>query len=103
LSETFGFPACINKKIKEAKFFYLAIFSSIFFGLLLSFLPLGSIDFLFYTGVIFAILSPPLIFLILLVSNNKKIMGEYKNGLIENALGITTLLIMTIVVILSFI
>lgn len=102
LSEVFEFPACINKKIKDAKLFYIAISCSVFFGLLLSFLPIKTIDLLFYTGVMFALISPLLIFLILMISNNKKIMGDYKNSLFENILGVIILLIMTTVSLLSF-
>ncbi|MEK7674092.1 MAG: divalent metal cation transporter [Patescibacteria group bacterium] len=102
LSEVFGFSACLNKKVKDAKLFYLAISSSVFLGLILSFMPIRTIDLLFYTGVMFTILSPFLIFLILMISNNKKIMGDYKNNFWENSIGIITLIIMAVVSVLSF-
>lgn len=102
LSEVFGFPACMNKRLKDAKFFYLAISSSVFLGLLLAFLPIKTMDFLFYTGVMFAILSPLVIFLILFVSNKKKIMGEYRNSILENTLGIITLIIALAISVMSF-
>ena len=102
LSEVFGFSACLNKKVKDAKLFYLAISFSVFLGLILSFMPIRTIDLLFYTGVMFTILSPFLIFLILMISNNKKIMGDYKNNFWENSIGIITLIIMAVVSVLSF-
>ena len=41
------------------------------------------------------LVAPPLV-LILFISNNKKIMGEYTNGIISNILGWTIVAVMTV-------
>ena len=94
LSELFKKPASLDKKINQARFFYIALLSSIFAGTLLSLLPISTIQFLFYTAILFGCIAPFLIFFILLIANNKKIMGSYKNTAVENILGVITLLVM---------
>ena len=42
------------------------------------------------------IVAPPLLILILLIANNKKIMGERVNSTLLNVLGIATIAIMSI-------
>jgi Mn2+/Fe2+ NRAMP family transporter len=46
------------------------------------------------TAIIYGLTAPLIIFVILLVSNNKKIMGDYTNGRWSNILGATSLLLM---------
>lgn len=103
LSEVFGFPASLNRRVREAKWFYLSLSGSILLGMLLALFPIGTLELLLATGIIYAFLTPLLIALILILANNKKLMGKYQNSLIENFLGGLTLVLMTLVAILSFI
>jgi len=50
---------------------------------------------LFYTSVIYGVISPILILFILLIANSEKIMGKHKNTPITNILGALTLIVMT--------
>jgi Mn2+/Fe2+ NRAMP family transporter len=45
-------------------------------------------------AIIYGLTAPLIIFMILLVSNNKQIMGEYRNSKISNFLGIVALIVM---------
>jgi hypothetical protein len=56
-------------------------------GLLINYVGISPIRALFWTAVINGLLSPPLLVLIMLVSNNKKVMGERVNGVGLNFLG----------------
>ena len=60
---------------------------------------------LYYSAVINGLCAPPLLILIMKVSNNKKIMGDYTNSSLSNVMGIATVVIMTtasLALILSF-
>jgi len=77
------------------KKFYLVIIGSTIIGSLVSILGLNPIKLLFYTAVVYGIVSPPLIFIILHIGNNRKIMGTWVNGALSNFLGVVTFLLMS--------
>lgn len=95
MSEIFGWSEGLNKSYRQAKHFYGVIIFATFVGFSMNFLNINPFKALFYTAVIYGLISPPLILLILLIANNKKLMGKYKNNLITNVLGVFTLIIMT--------
>ena len=96
VSETFGFSEGLNKKFNQAKSFYAVIIISVVLGFLLTFLGIPPMKYLLYSAVLNGLISPILIVIILLIANNKKIMGERVNGTIENLLVIATLILMTV-------
>ena len=65
-------------------------------GLGLTWLKLDAVKMLFWTAVMYGLLSPPLIGVVLHVANNEKVMGKWRNGRGENILGIATLVVMTL-------
>ena len=102
LSETFNWRAGLEKKFKRAKAFYLVIIVSTVLSLFLNYLGFNPVQLLFYTAFFHGLVLPPLILMILLISNNKKIMGSYTNGRFSNTLGFTALIFMVTAVILFF-
>ncbi|WP_454783549.1 NRAMP family divalent metal transporter [Legionella sp. WA2022007384] len=86
----------------EAKCFYGVIILSFIIGLIMNLLHVNLIQGLIIAAVINCIVALPLIFIILLISNNKKIMGKYKNKWLSNTLGWLTFVLMTFSVILMF-
>lgn len=97
-SEAFGWKEGLDKPFAKAKAFYGLIILATLGGAILNAIDIRPVDFLFYTAVIYGLISPILILIILVLSNNKNIMGDKVNGLVSNTLGITTFLIMTIAV-----
>lgn len=95
VSEIFGWKEGLDKSFRQAKPFYIIILISTVFGFLMNFLGISPFKALFYTAVIYGLISPVLILFIMLISNNKKIMGKRTNGLATNILGFLTLIIMT--------
>lgn len=95
-AETFGLAQGLDKKFHEARGFYVIIAISLLIGLSLNYVGISPIDALLYTAVCYGITAPVLIGIILHISNNKKIMGEYTNGPMANVLGLAALLIMSI-------
>jgi len=95
-TETFGWEQGLDKKFHEAKGFYVIIAISLILGLSLNYVGISPIKALIYTAILYGITAPVLIAIILHISNNKKIMGEYVNNRMTNVLGFAALVIMTI-------
>ncbi|MDD5567579.1 MAG: Nramp family divalent metal transporter [Patescibacteria group bacterium] len=79
LSESFRWREGLYRKLKNAYAFYGVIIASIIIGLILNFTGLDPIKALIYAAIINGLIAPILMVFILLVSNNKKHMGEYVN------------------------
>ena len=94
-AETFEWEQGLDKKFHEAKGFYVIIAISLILGLSLNYIGISPIDALIYTAILYGLTAPVLIAIILHISNNKKIMGEFVNSRTTNILGFAALIIMT--------
>jgi Mn2+/Fe2+ NRAMP family transporter len=94
IAESFGWKYGLDTKPKHAKQFYGVIAISTFIGALINFIGINPIAALFWTAVINGVLAPPLLVIIMIVSNNKKIMGSNVNGRFTNFVGWTAAIIM---------
>lgn len=95
ISEIFGWREGLNKSFRQAKQFYVVIIIATFIGFFMTLAGVNPFKALFYTSVIYGLISPILILLILLIANNEKLMGANKNKTLANILGGLTFLIMT--------
>ncbi len=95
MAEIFDWKEGLDKKFYEAKGFYITLIVSMIIGLLINFLGISPIKMLFFTAVLYGLIAPVLIALILHISNNKKIMGEYTNSRWANILGIASFVLMS--------
>jgi NRAMP (natural resistance-associated macrophage protein)-like metal ion transporter len=80
LTETFGWEQGLDKKFHQAKAFYFIITISLILGLTLNYIGLSPIKALIYSAILYGLTAPVMIAIILHISNNKKIMGNYTNG-----------------------
>ncbi len=87
LSETFGWEAGLNKTFRQAHGFYGVIIAAVALGLLINLTSVRPFRMLYYAAVLNGIVAPLLMFIIMLVSNNKKIMGDCTNSRIPNIIG----------------
>jgi Mn2+/Fe2+ NRAMP family transporter len=87
VSESFGWPAGIDRPWYRAKQFYAVIIAACLIGMSINFLHINPIGALFYTAVINGLIAPPLMVLIMLVSNDTRIMGTHAPGRLTNLLG----------------
>ncbi len=103
--EAFGFEAGINKKLREAPQFYILFTSIIAIGVFIILLPNAPlIAITIWTQVLNAMLLPVVLLSMILMVNNKRIMGKYVNNRFQNAVGWTTavvLIALTIMLIIS--
>lgn len=84
ITETFGWREGLYRKLKRATGFYAVIAVATLVGLSINFLGIDPIKALVFTAVFNGVAAVPLLFMIAKVGNNKKIMGEYKNGFFSN-------------------
>lgn len=93
LSQLFGWEEGLYKKFNQARYFYIIIIVATLLGLMMNFIGLNPIKALFWAAVINGIVSIPLIWMILKISNNRVIMGKRTNRAWSNLIGIITFVI----------
>ena len=79
LSESFKWKEGMYRKYKQAHAFYGVIIVSMFIGLGINFLHIDPIKALLYSAVANGIVAPVVLVLIVVISSDKKIMGEWVN------------------------
>jgi NRAMP (natural resistance-associated macrophage protein)-like metal ion transporter len=87
MAEAFGWRYGLDQNPGRAKPFYAVIVVATLVGMLINFLGINPIDALFWTAVLNGFVAPPLMVLIMLVANNRRIMQDRTNGWFTNALG----------------
>lgn len=94
VAETFGWECSLDDKPREARQFYTVIAISTLLGLFINFIGINPISALFWTAVINGLISPPLLVVIMLITNNRRVMGDKVNSRIENVFGWTAAVVM---------
>ncbi|SFV68740.1 Manganese transport protein MntH [hydrothermal vent metagenome] len=85
VADTFGWREGMENKVSDAKGFYLVFAGALIFGNVIDLVPqISAVDALYYSQVLDGMLIPLLIVIILMISNNKKIMGQYTNSKFNN-------------------
>ena len=103
VAETTGLKAGLSKRAGRAPGFYGVIAASTLIGMSISLLGIDPIKALYYAAVLNGLAAPPLMVLIILIANNKNIMGKFVNKRISNIAGWMIVLIMAIAGILLII
>jgi NRAMP (natural resistance-associated macrophage protein)-like metal ion transporter len=95
--EAFGFEAGINKKLREAPEFY-ALFTFITIIsvaiILIPNAPLIAIT--IWSQVLNAVLLPAVLFSMILMANNRRLMGKYVNNRFQNIIGWATAVLLAV-------
>lgn len=94
VAEGLGWPFGLDKKPNRAKQFYIIIAGSTLAGMLINFTGINPIMALFWTAVINGFLAPPVMVVIMLIANNKAVMGKRVNDWRTNGLGWTATVVM---------
>jgi NRAMP (natural resistance-associated macrophage protein)-like metal ion transporter len=87
LSSLFGWKFGLSERPGRAPQFYGIIALSTLIGIELNFMGISPIAALYWTAVINGCLAPVLLVLIMLLANNRKVMGERTNGIGLNVVG----------------
>jgi NRAMP (natural resistance-associated macrophage protein)-like metal ion transporter len=91
LCQTVGWKYGLDKKPSQAKFFYGTIAAFTLLGMGMNFIGINPMKLLVFSGIVQGFSTPPLMLLILLMTNNRKIMGDQVNGRGINILAILTI------------
>ena len=91
IAEALGWKHGLDEKPRRAKLFYGVIAASTVVGMLVNFIGINPITALFWTAVINGFLAPPILVVVMLIANNKAVLGREVNGRATNIMGwITT-------------
>jgi len=102
--EAFGFEAGIDKKWKEAPEFYVLYTGIMVIAILIIFIPqISLIKIIYLSQILNGLLLPIVLVSMMLLVNNKKIMGDYINTPIKNIIGWAAVLILIGLTLLLFI
>jgi Mn2+/Fe2+ NRAMP family transporter len=92
VSETLTFREGLSLKVNEAPGFYGVIAFATLIGALFNLIGINPISALYYAAVLNGIVAPLLLFIVMLIGNNRKIMRNQVNGRFTNILGWTATL-----------
>jgi len=94
VSETFGWQEGLDKKFHEARPFYGVVIVSLLVGLAINYIGISPIQALIWSAILYGVTSPVIIAIVIHISNNRKVMGQYTNGVWSNLLGALAWLLM---------
>jgi Mn2+/Fe2+ NRAMP family transporter len=94
VSEALGWRTGLDLPPRRGRRFYIVLGAAIAGGVLLDGLRLSPIRLLFLAALVNGLLAPPLLVLVMLVGNSRRIMGDRVNGLWLNVLGWTAAAVM---------
>lgn len=98
LGKEWGF----SRKLREAPLFYVLVAVGTIGGTVLSLLNINPISLLVFVAIINAIISVPLLLLVMIISNSRDLMGNYVNGYAANIIGGLTCVAMLVALIALF-
>jgi NRAMP (natural resistance-associated macrophage protein)-like metal ion transporter len=91
LAQGFGKTASLNARAREAPIFYVTIATVTLAAVLLNFLGLNPMKMLVWSGIVQGFSVPPLLCLMMLMTNDSRVVGDRVNSKLTNTLGwITT-------------
>jgi NRAMP (natural resistance-associated macrophage protein)-like metal ion transporter len=93
MAETFRWRRGLDLKLRRAKYFYAVILASMLFGILFNFADINPLKALYWSAVLNGLLAPFLLFGIVFVISDEKIMnGQPSSRLVQIVVSLTTLL-----------
>lgn len=94
LAEAMGWKHGLDERPRRAKLFYGMIVLSTVSGMLINFVGINPMTALFWTAVINGFLAPPMLIIVMLIANNREVLGDHVNGSVANAVGWATTAVM---------
>jgi Mn2+/Fe2+ NRAMP family transporter len=96
VAESLGLRSGLSRKPRDAPQFYLIIIAATLVGMAINFLGINAITALVLSAVLNGLVAPPLLVLVMLVSNDKAVMGRRTNGRLLNGVGWVTTITMSV-------
>jgi NRAMP (natural resistance-associated macrophage protein)-like metal ion transporter len=102
VAETFGWRRGLDRKLREARRFYAIIAFATLGGVALTFSPIDPIRALFWSAVINGVISVPVLIVMMLLSGNAKVMGQFVASGALRVVGWLATLVMAVAVCAMF-
>ncbi len=96
VAETFGWRDSLSDRPNKAKGFYTVLTAAMIVGVAIALSGIAPMKALLYSQVLSGMLGPILIMLILMMCNDKKIMGSYVNRWFDNFFGWVTVVVLVL-------
>lgn len=96
VSEAFGWRDSLSDRPNKAKGFYTVLTAAMVVGVTIALSGIAPMKALLYSQVLSGMLGPILITLILIMCNDKKIMGNYVNRWFDNLFGWVTVIVLVL-------
>jgi NRAMP (natural resistance-associated macrophage protein)-like metal ion transporter len=87
---------------RRSRNFYVVIVTGLALGMAMNYAGFNAVSMLFWSAVLNGVLAPPLIVIVLLLTNNRKIMGARSNPRWLSVLGWITVVVMTAATVAMF-
>ena len=95
VAELFGWRSGLYRKFKEARGFYGIITIATVVGVAVNFTAIPPFTLLYYSAVLNGMLAPPLMFIIMRIASDSKVMGRHVNSFMMNVFGWTITIVMS--------
>lgn len=102
VADAFSLPEGLSKKYTQAKGFYLVIILSLIAGMAMNLLGINTIKALFYAAIINGIVSIPLIWMIIGLADDARVVGRYRSSKWGKLVARITLIFISISVLILF-
>jgi Mn2+/Fe2+ NRAMP family transporter len=96
VAAVFHKPASLNDKPDAARTFYACLIVGAALGLILDLAGIPAVTLLFASGVVNGLLAPPLLIVMLIVANDRQLMGRHRASAPVNVLAGVTTVLMTV-------
>jgi Mn2+/Fe2+ NRAMP family transporter len=103
ISEAAAWRGTLSRRPHGARRFYGVIAAAMILGLAFNYLGLNPVKVLFYSAVLNGVLAPPLIVLVLLLTSDRKVMGDRVNSPLLRFLGWLAFAVMAVAAIGMFV
>ncbi len=102
VADLFGWREGFEGKVSDAKGFYIVFLGSLLIGDIIDLSRISAVDALYYSQVLDGILLPFLVFVLMKISNDSRIMGDYTNTKFNNIFSIVTFITASVFSIVLF-
>jgi Mn2+/Fe2+ NRAMP family transporter len=96
IAEASAWRGSLNQRPRRARKFYIVLGIAMTLGIALNYAGLNAIKLLFTAAVVNGVLAPPLILIVLLLTRDRKVMGDAVNSPLLACLGWLTFGVMMI-------
>jgi Mn2+/Fe2+ NRAMP family transporter len=103
VAESAAWPASLGGRPRTVRKFYWVMAIAVLVGITLEYVGFSAVQMLFYSAVLNGILAPPLIVLVVLLTSDRTVMGEWVNPPWMKILGWLAAAVMTTAAVALFI